>query len=417
MALMVSSGSAVPLKVGFAGAGAFATFVAAAVSDLPEVRVAAVTDPDHQRAEQLARQHGARTANDWRALLQPGPERVDAVVIATPPSTHATIACAALATGRHVFCEKPLATTVHEAAMVVDAAARSRATLVVDHVLRFNPILAAVIRLKPLLGELQRLSYENDASDEHLDDGHWFWDEDVSGGILVEHGVHAFDAGHLLFGTLPLTVQALSVARPGLGRSESAALPRGELTQVTDVVVATTVHPGGAMATYAHSFTHADRCERQLLRLDFGSAEARIEGWIPVRAVLDIWTDDARAAQWGQIEERAAELLAVPGFPPVPGSFTVEVLRDQGAPTARARGVDLELPHRVRVQIDLGGEAAKAVVYARSVRAAMSDLVRCAATGERPVSGAAEGQAAVVVAAAGRRAAREGLNVALPWAG
>lgn len=407
-----------PLNVGFAGAGAFATFVAAAVSGMPGIRIAGIADPDHGRAGELAQRHGACTVADWRILLQPGPNGVDAVVVATPPSTHAEIASAALAAGLHVFCEKPLGTTAQEAAMVVEAAARSRGTLVVDHVLRYNPILAAVTRLKPLLGDLQRLSYENDASDEHLDDRHWFWDEDRSGGILVEHGVHAFDAGHLLFGTLPLQVQAISVARPATALPEpSARRRRGELEPLTDLVVATTTHRGGAMATYAHSFTHADRCERQLLRLDFGSAEARIDGWIPVHAVLDIWTDDARADQWGQVEGRATELLAVAGFLPVPSTFTVAVLRDQGVSTARGRGVALELPHRVRVEIDLGGEAAKATVYARSVRAAMTDLLRCAATEDRPVSGAAEGQAAVVVAAAGRQAAREGRTVGLPWAG
>lgn len=302
--------------------------------------------------------------------------------------------------------------------MVVEAAARSRGMLVVDHVLRYNPILAAVTRLKPLLGELQRLSYENDASDEHLENGHWFWNEDSSGGILVEHGVHAFDAGHLLFGTLPLRVQAMSVARPATAPPELSARPLGGAAEpLTDLVVATTTHPRGAMATYAHSFTHAERCERQLLRLDFGSAEVRIAGWIPVHAVLDIWTDDARADQWGQVEGDVTELLAVAGFPPVPSTFTVTVLRDHGVPTARARGVALELPHRVQVEIDHGGEATKATVYAASVRAAMADLVRCAATGDRPVSGAAEGQAAVVVAAAGRQAAREGRTVALRWAG
>jgi predicted dehydrogenase len=273
--------------------------------------------------------------------------------------------------------------------------------LVVDHVLRYNPILRALGRLRdPLLGPVQRFAFENDASDEDLGPDHWFWDERISGGIFVEHGVHFFDAANALIGTLPEAVQGMATRRPG--------------TDLVDLVVATARHPGGALATYAHGFTHAHRCERQLMRIDFGAAEARVTGWIPVHATVDVWTDDAGAALVDGLPDRAGELLAVDGHR-LGGraGIEVDVERDAGPAWARARGLDRRLPHRARLTIDLGGEPAKQRVYAESVRAAMADLARCANTGGAPAAGPLEGWTAVVVAAAARRSAEQGRDVDL----
>jgi predicted dehydrogenase len=272
---------------------------------------------------------------------------------------------------------------------------------VVDHVLRYNPILRAVERLRdPLLGPVQRFAFENDASDEDLGPDHWFWDEGISGGIFVEHGVHFFDAAHALIGSLPEAVQAMVGPRPG--------------GAMVDLAVATTRHSGGVLATFAHGFSHAHRCERQLMRIDFGAAESRITGWIPVHAAIDVWTDDEGAALADRLPGHTRELLAVAGHR-LDDQARVEVAveRDAGPERARARGLTRHLPHRARISIDLGGEAAKQRVYAESVRAAMADLVRCARTGARPVAGPDEGRAAVVVAAAARRSARQERTVNL----
>ncbi|WP_406045793.1 Gfo/Idh/MocA family oxidoreductase [Micromonospora sp. NBC_00898] len=381
------------LRIGVVGAGRFAAFVTGAVHDLPDIRFTAVADPDAQRATQLAATLRARPLTDWQKLIRS--DDVDAVVIASPPVTHAQLALAALRAGRHVFCEKPLATEEAAAAAVGAAVTASGRVLVVDHVLRYNPILRALGRLRGhLLGPVRRLAFENDASDEHLDADHWFWDESVSGGIFVEHGVHFFDAANALIGAPPDAVQGMVGRRPG--------------TDLVDLAVATTRHPGGALATFAHGFSHAHRCERQLMRIDFGVAEARISGWIPVSAVLELWTDDAGAALVDGLPARAGELLAVDGHRPGRRAVVeAAVQRSAGPEMARERGRERRLPHRCRITFDLGGEAAKQHVYAESVRAAMADLVRCVRTGELPAAGAAEGSAAVAVAAAARRSAHE----------
>jgi predicted dehydrogenase len=385
-----------PLGLGVVGAGTFAAFLATAVSDLPGLEVRAVADPDRARSEALARTHGATATTDWRDLLSD--DAVQVVAVATPPNRHAEIAVAALSAGRHVLCEKPLATDLAGARAVAAAAEVAGRILVVDHVLRYNPLLQALVVLRDeLLGPVQRFAFENDASDEHLPPGHWFWDAEISGGIFVEHGVHFFDAAHLLLGSRAELVSAM-VARRDDGRPDLAS--------------ATVLHPGGALATHTHGFTHADRCERQMLRLDHGAAEVRVEGWIPLRARVEAWTDDAGAETAYGLPARAGELFDVPGHRLGPGSgVTAVVHRDAGPAQARGRGRDLCLPHRVVLELVLGDDGAKQRVYAESVRAAAADLVSAAQGGPRPRSGPDEALAAVAVAVAARRAAAEGRQV------
>ena len=253
--------------LGIVGAGGFATFLVGATSSLPGVTVRSVADVRPEAARRLADAHGGRVAESWADLLTDA--AVDVVVVATTPDSHASIARAALEAGKHVFVEKPLALDDVDARELVATVERTGKVLVVDHVLRYNPLLRALTRLRgTLLGPVQRFCFENDASDQDLDPDHWFWDETRSGGIFVEHGVHFFDAASMLIDGPATSVQAVAARR--------ADGP-------VDLVSATVTHGVDTLATHTHSFTHAHRCERQLMRLDCGAAEVRVEGWIPVR--------------------------------------------------------------------------------------------------------------------------------------
>jgi predicted dehydrogenase len=376
------------LGLGLVGAGRFATFIADATTDLPGLAWRGVADPDADAARALAGRLDVRPVDGWRQLLDD--PTVDALVVASPPATHAEIVRAALQARRHVFCEKPLATSVAEARDLAELADEQQRVLVVDHVLRYNPLLRALLPLREtLLGPVQRFCFENDASDEDLHPEHWFWDESRSGGIFVEHGVHFFDAAAMLVDRPATSVQA-SVAR------RTADAP-------PDLVSATVTHAPDVLATHTHGFSHAHRCERQLMRIDFGNAEVRVEGWIPVEGVIEAWTDDAGVA--------AAE--ALPGNAPEGLVVVPEITRDADAPTARGRGRSLTIPHHVRIRLSLGGHAAKLDVYAASVRAAVADLVHCAGSGGTPASNGWTAAAAVGVAEAATTAASTGRTVEL----
>ncbi len=97
------------------------------VFDLPaQARMAVIGGRDAGRVEAAAARLGwAESMTDWRALI--ARDDIDVIDICTPGDSHAEIALAALAAGKHVLCEKPLANTVDEARTMVAAAAAARA--------------------------------------------------------------------------------------------------------------------------------------------------------------------------------------------------------------------------------------------------------------------------------------------------
>ena len=330
-----------------------------AAGELPGLRPVAVADRDRDRAEALATAHRLDSCGPEHLLADP---RVAVVAVATPPADHAGLALAALRGDRHVFCEKPLAINLEDAAELLAATDRPGAPrLTVDYVLRRNPLYALLGRLgRAVLGPARRFALENLASDEHLGADHWFWDREVSGGIAVEHGVHFFDAAAWLLGSQPELVQALEAARPD-GR--------------VDTALASATHPGGATASYAHSFARPERAESQWTTLDWGEvAGGRLYGWIPVELELDIRTDGAGLAAVQALTTDQQAALAVPGYRPSGAERITLELASRGQPGRW----DLHL------RATLGGQAAKPRVYRESIRAGLADLLAAITTGTAP---------------------------------
>lgn len=90
--------------------------------DLPPVRLVAVADQNRDQAEAAARRFGFESAtDDWTRLL--ADPAIGIIAIATPNHLHKDMALAALAAGKHVHCEKPLATAIDDAAAMAEAAA------------------------------------------------------------------------------------------------------------------------------------------------------------------------------------------------------------------------------------------------------------------------------------------------------
>src|SRR6476646_1054766 len=96
------------------------------------------------------------------ATLQAALPLVDAVVVATPPTAHVSLALCALAAGKHVLVEKPLATTTAAAARLIDAAQGAGKVLMVGHTFEYH---AAVWKLRELVqrGELGDIYYIDSA--------------------------------------------------------------------------------------------------------------------------------------------------------------------------------------------------------------------------------------------------------------
>ncbi|MGE0757679.1 MAG: Gfo/Idh/MocA family protein [Pirellulaceae bacterium] len=126
------------LRWGIIGAGRFGRVHARAVQALPELELAAICRRDASQLAEIAEQLGVRRAyTDYRELVA-SPE-LDGVSICTHWREHCEIALAALAAGKHVLLEKPMAATPDECARLLEAALHARGYLLVGHICRFDP--------------------------------------------------------------------------------------------------------------------------------------------------------------------------------------------------------------------------------------------------------------------------------------
>jgi predicted dehydrogenase len=117
------------------------------LNEIEDVTVVWVSDLRPGRREFIKQRYPSVnvTANASEVLSDPS---VDAVVIATPPDTHCKLALDALAQGKHLLVEKPLATTSVDAEKIVEAATRFHRTLAVGHLFLYSP---AIRQIKSLL--------------------------------------------------------------------------------------------------------------------------------------------------------------------------------------------------------------------------------------------------------------------------
>jgi predicted dehydrogenase len=143
------------LKIGVVGAGAWGRNHVRTVAGLAEGELAAVCDTDPTVCERVARQYpGALVTADVSALLG----AVDAVIVASPAATHASVARQAIAAGKPVLVEKPFALNVRDAEAVAQEAARQGVPVLAGHLLVYHP---AVERLRQMVqqGELGKVFY------------------------------------------------------------------------------------------------------------------------------------------------------------------------------------------------------------------------------------------------------------------
>ncbi|HEY6295723.1 MAG TPA: Gfo/Idh/MocA family oxidoreductase [Streptosporangiaceae bacterium] len=127
------------VRVGVIGAGNMgAEHVSILHRFVPQAAVTMVAGPDEEQARSVAAGARARATSDSYALI--ADPQVDAIVIASPDSTHAGLAIAAIRAGKPVMCEKPLAPTVAECVRVVQEERRSGGRLVsLGFMRRFDP--------------------------------------------------------------------------------------------------------------------------------------------------------------------------------------------------------------------------------------------------------------------------------------
>src|SRR5215510_3101877 len=182
------------LKIGIIGAGYIAGVHAGVLARDERVQLAAIYDVVPAAAERLAGSYNATAVATVLEVL----ERSDAVYITTPNTQHVSLAIAAIETGKHVFCEKPLATNVADAERVFEKSKEGPGIFQVGHNRRFAPVYAT---LKQMLSE----TYTPHSAHVKMNRGEllqpeWTGDPEITGGFLYETPIHMFDMMRFLFG-------------------------------------------------------------------------------------------------------------------------------------------------------------------------------------------------------------------------
>jgi myo-inositol 2-dehydrogenase/D-chiro-inositol 1-dehydrogenase len=182
------------IKIGIIGAGYIAGVHAGVLARDERVAVTAVHDIVSNAAEKLAGAHNATAVASPLEVL----ERSDAVYVTTPNTQHLSLAIAAVEAGKHVFCEKPLATSVDDAQKVFKRASNASTVFQVGHNRRFAPVYAT---LKRLISETHAPhSAHVKMNRGELLKPEWTGNPEITGGFLYETPIHMFDMMRFLFG-------------------------------------------------------------------------------------------------------------------------------------------------------------------------------------------------------------------------
>jgi len=187
----------VNLNWGIAATGGIAQTVGAVIAAEPGMRVAAVGSRDLGRAQALAATLGARSAHGSYAGLCADPG-VDVVYVATPHAQHLEVAEAAIAAGKAVLCEKPLAASVADAERMVRLAREAGVFLMEAMWMRFNPLMR-MLAADPRFGEIRSV-HASFGFALPYDPAHRLWAPELGGGALLDLGIYPLGLAQLFLG-------------------------------------------------------------------------------------------------------------------------------------------------------------------------------------------------------------------------
>jgi len=296
------------LSIGIIGAGYIAGVHAAVLRRDERVQLTAVHDVVPECAERLARTHNASTVATAPELL----DRCDAVFITTPNTKHVSLAIAAIESGKHVFCEKPLATNISDAQTVHAKANEGRGVFQVGHNRRFAPVYAT---LKQMLSEThQPHSAHVKMNRGELLKPEWTGDAQVTGGFLYETPIHMFDMMRFLFGEVA-SLHAIGSTHEYNEVDDFSVLLKfvnGMHATLATAADASWLFPFERVEVFCH---HATLVTREMESL---TVSANLEGHFTERSMQQL----PREEKWGyQQEDRAFVDSIVNNSPPLVTAF------------------------------------------------------------------------------------------------
>ncbi|MGM0841332.1 MAG: Gfo/Idh/MocA family protein [Bacillota bacterium] len=313
------------LKIGVIGCGSIAQH-----RHLPEyannenVEVVAVCDIVEERAWKVADAVGAKAYTNYKELLANA--EVEAVSVCTPNYLHAPISIDALNAGKHVLCEKPMATSSEEAQSMIDAAAKNGKKLMIAHNQRFVP---SHQKAKQLIesGEVGKIysfrsAFGHGGPEGWSADGKdsWFFKKDEAFiGAMGDLGVHKTDLLRYILGE--------EFAEVGAFVETSAK----ENADVDDTAVCVLKTESGTIGTLAASWSYVSKednstiiyGEKAILRLEDDPVNSLIvqysSGEVVKYELGGIQTNDDGGQTNSRVIDQFVHCILHHAEPPVPG--------------------------------------------------------------------------------------------------
>jgi predicted dehydrogenase len=243
------------LKIGIVGAGTVVRVRHLPETKLnPDAEVSAICDIVESRAKEMAAQYNCKAYTDYKKLIQdPG---LDAVIVAATNTTHAEMSIAALKAGKHVMCEKPMATTLEDAREMVETAKATGKKLMIAHNQRLEPAnqKAREIIQSGKLGKVLTFTsvFGHPGSEVWAIDGEktWFYRKEITGlGVLGDLAIHKLDLLRWILDDNYIEATAFL-------DTLSKTYPSGELIDVEDNALCLLRTEKGAMGTMIASWSY-----------------------------------------------------------------------------------------------------------------------------------------------------------------
>jgi predicted dehydrogenase len=208
--------------VGVIGLGKQGSAILGELAKMENAKILGLSDSDDGRLQRGLRKYQGVTGDvDYRKLLEN--KAITSIVIATPTHQHKDIALAAIAAGKNVYCEGPMAHTAADAREMAKAAAGVKTVFAVGHEGRSNPIYKLARKfyksdaIRDLMGmhaqANQKTSWRIPGDGERGRALNWRLDKNISLGLAGEIGSHQIDVVHWYTGKYPVSVTGRGAVR------------------------------------------------------------------------------------------------------------------------------------------------------------------------------------------------------------
>ncbi len=257
------------MKVAILGAGFMGSTHGRAMAKMPNLEIAGIYAHSEKRAKPLAEELGTTWTGELDRILRD--DSIDAVDICLPTPQHRPVTEAAIAAGKHVLLEKPIALTDDDAAALVDLAASTDKVFVMAHVLRFWP---EYVELERLVSGGDYGAPRSALAFRRQPFPAWselFSRSDLTGGAVIDQMIHDFDTLNWIFGS-PKAVTAKGLHNPRSGGWD-------QIQVLVDYGDASALVDGGMMMPESYPFSSCLQvlCESGAMEYEFRAGGRSVE--------------------------------------------------------------------------------------------------------------------------------------------